>query len=255
MNRTQLTLVKTAAAAATAFLSLPSHAASPSEGVACPSGTQAQRNGNVLVCRKEERKVLESICSPVAFSTKGVALNGNITMDPTGSDQCLAAVTGAKVPSVMRPPVVGIDPPASAFSRVVNPTGPDTFVATKVSFEWPERFPLERQVGHDASRGVACPSGFETDNIAGGRGIQCEKREERSADCDVVWKISRDVDGNKDACFLDSPIGRTKGNYTIPKGITGLTGNPETHGWNLQVKNGADLWVKEKKEFSFPNSR
>ncbi len=251
---TPTTFLKIATAAAIACMALPTHAAL-SDGVACAAGTDAQLSNGVLKCRKEERKVLESICSPLAFSTQGIKLNGNVTMDPSGSDQCLAAVTGQKVASVMRPPVPGIDPPASAFSRVVNASGPDSFVATQVSFSWPERFPLERQLGRDASRGVECPNGFETDAIAGNRGIQCEKREERNADCDALWKINRDVDGNKDACFLDTPIGRTKGNYTIPKGLSGITGNPESHGWNLQVKNGVDQWVKERKEYSHPNAR
>lgn len=222
--------------------------ASEQDGVTCEAGSQASLVNGVLTCKKQ--KVLASICSPLAFGST-LKVSSAVVMDPVGRggiDQCLAVVTGAKVDSQMQPPTPGIDPPASAFHRVINATTPDTFVADV--FVYPQG---ALYVG-DASRGVKCPSGFNAVGINGNRGLRCETVVVKRAGCDSGWTIERH--SGRDLCIINTPVGRLEGNYTIPEdaNYTGLIGNPETHGWNLDTDRVAntDYWVSETKSFKFP---
>jgi hypothetical protein len=219
--------------------------ASEQDGVTCEAGSQATLVNGVLICKK--RKVLASICSPIAFG-KTLQFNGNIVMNPSGSDTCLAVGTGSITASVMAPPTPGIDPPASAFHRVVNATAPDTFVADVYVY------PQGAFYAGDASRGVKCPSGFNAVGINGNRGLRCEAVVVKRAGCDTGWTIERH--NGRDLCVMSTPVGRLEGNYTIPENAnyTGLIGNPETHGWNLDKDRvgNTDYWVSENKSFKFP---
>ncbi len=220
------------------------------DGVRCPDGTQAEISRGALRCKRFAE--LESICSPVVF---GRGVNGNITMDSRGVDQCLAVVTGETRPSVMRPPVPGVDPPARTFRRVVNPTGPDKFVSTEASFAFPEKMPP--YLG-DASKGVVCPSGYERKAIESRSdrllGIRCEELPKRAV-CDAGWSIDRE-DG-RDRCKSRDLLGNLViGQYTIPEnaGYAGVMGNPSSHGWTLETdRNGiTDYWARRVKAFRFP---
>jgi hypothetical protein len=247
-------LLKLAAALAV-MGAIPLAHASEQDGVSCSSGAEAEVSGGVLRCERTRRVELESICSPAAFSAAGVTVNTNITMDPIGRDQCLATVTGQKVPSVMRPPVPGVDPPSGAFRREVNASGPDKFVATQVSFEFPTKLPP--YLG-DASRGVRCPSGFETAVVNNGRGIRCERSVERRAICDGGFTVDRNP--GRDLCTSRDLFGNlVTGQYTIPEnaGYVGVMGNPSTHGWALAQdhRGDVDFWIKRQKEFRYPDPR
>jgi hypothetical protein len=246
-----LILAKSIAAAAIAAsgISAPVVAqAGEQDGVTCDANSQATLVNGVLKCSKQ--KVLASICSPLAFGST-LKVSSAVVMDPVGRngiDQCLAVVTGAKVDSQMQPPTPGIDPPVSAFHRVINSTQPDTFVATQFVY------PIGAIFVGDASRGVACPSGFNAVGINGGRGLRCEKVQVERAGCDAGWTIERH--SGRDLCIMNTLVGRLEGNYTIPEnvGYTGLIGNPETHGWNLDKDHSGttDYWVSEQKTFKFP---
>lgn len=221
--------------------------ASEQDGVTCDAGTQATLANGVLTCKKQ--KVLASICSPLAFG-KTATISTNVVMNPIGSDKCLAVGAGTLVDSVMTPPTPGIDPPASAYHRVINATGPDTFVAEQ--FVYPQGYVY---LG-DASRGVKCPSGFNSVGINGNRGLRCEKVDVKRAGCDTGWAIERH--SGRDLCVMTTLVGRLEGNYTIPEdaNYTGLIGNPETHGWNLDTDRSGttDFWVAERKTFKFPDA-
>lgn len=242
-----------AMAVAAASMSTPVVAhAGEQDGVTCEANSQATLINGVLKCKKQ--KVLASICSPLAFGT-ALRVNTNIVMDPIGrdgrgTDQCLAVATGVIVDSVMQPPTPGIDPPASAFHRVPDPTRPDKFVADQFVY------PLGAIFVGDASHGVACPSGFNAVGINGDRGLRCEKVDVKRAGCDAGWAIERH--SGRDLCVMNLPVGRLEGKFTIPEdaNYTGLIGDPETHGWNLDKdRNGStDYWVSEKKTFKYPNT-
>jgi hypothetical protein len=262
-----LVLAKSIAAAivASAGIAAPVAAhASEQDGVTCEAGTEATLVNGVLKCKK--RKVLASICSPIAFGT-ALRINTNIVMDPIGrdgkgTDQCLAVGTGALVDSVMQPPTPGIDPPVSAFHRVPNPTGPDTFVAefyvypTGPGAIYPPAPPV------DASRGVACPSGFTAVGINNNRGLRCETTLVKAATCDTLSPYQIKHIAGRDQCvftvrdLFGNPIAEVTGEYTIPSGVNylGITGDPEKHGWNLDTDRvgNADYWVSEQKTFKFP---
>jgi hypothetical protein len=245
-----LILAKSLAVAAVAAsgLSAPMAAqASESAGVTCPADTTASLVSGVLKCKKQ--KVLASICSPLAFSSKGITINTNIVMQPTGSDTCLAVATGQIVASVMQPPTIGVDPPASAFVRRVNLTAPDTFVADQYVFPAGAIF-----IG-DASRGVKCPSGYSAVAINNNTGMRCQQRQTVVAGCDSGWTVTRR--SGVDVCTTRDWLGNTvTGQYTIPTGVgyIGLYGNPETHGWNLRQDFSAssDYWQSESVNYRYP---
>jgi hypothetical protein len=244
-----------AIAAASIATPIAAHAAEQ-DGVTCDPGLQATLANGILTCKKQ--KVLASICSPIAFG-KTASVNTNVVMNPIGSDKCLAVGTGTLVDSVMTPPTPGIDPPASAYHRVINASGPDTFVAEQ--FVYPAtgnvgNLPYPPAPPGDASRGVKCPSGFNSVGINGNRGLRCEKVDVKRAGCDTGWTIERH--SGRDLCVMTTLVGRLEGNYTIPEGAnyTGLIGNPETHGWNLDTDRSGttDFWVAERKTFKYPDA-
>ncbi len=251
--------------------------AGANDGVTCPANTEARLNNGVLSCQITLVFERASVCPPVNFPNYTV-------MQIAGRDSCLpqgvAIDNKASVPSAFSPVggpptmrgshgipddlqaylrVVGTavlsSPPSSAFNRVESASGSDRFVAEKTVFVWPLNFPGLSQVGRDPARGVSCPNSFQDVAINGNRGIRCEQREERTASCDIGWTIERDRAGNRDVCAMYTPVGRVQGNYTIPSGTTGLTGNPDSHGWNLRVRDGADRWVRETTGYTYAVAR
>lgn len=237
--------------------------AGPQQGVKCPSGYDARiSEGNrKLVCSRQKTYELASICSPAAFSSKGVKIGTNIVMDPAGIDQCLAVGTGAKTASVMAPPQPGY-PAASAFRRDPSAGGPDRFVATVTEYAFPSGGPL--YIG-TASAGVRCPSGYDGDKEYDGRGIRCDKRDgpPRPADCDGIaagpvalgWRWERDHRGAEDRCL---PMGTGEDGPTKPEGMTkaqhDLERASDSIGWVLDKNSGArDRW--QRKVYAFPASQ
>jgi hypothetical protein len=251
-----------AAIAAMFSLSSDPALAGAQQGVRCPSGFTAEiSDGNrKLVCSKTATYQLDSICSPVLLGPSGAKGSANVVMEPTGSDTCLAAVTGNKVPSVMSPPQPGY-PPASSFTRQVNPSGPDKFVSTRKEYKYPEAGPV--YVG-DASNGVKCPSGYDGDKVHDGKGIRCDKYDgpPKPADCDgigagpvaVGWQWKQDhASGGEDRCV---PVGTGPHGPTKPQGMTKVQHDLERQsdeiGWVLDKKSGArDTW--QRKVYKFPD--
>lgn len=268
--RATLAALTTAVAAAAALLGAPTAAhADADDGVVCPAGTQAERQGDVLRCKVTLHYVRLSACPPAGFE--------NYTaIQVTGRDSCLPQVVALKnqasVPSAMAPlplpprmpdgsalpAALGFlaalaGPPTSDYSRELNPTGSDRWLATKEFSVWPDRLPLQSQLGRDAARGVTCPSGFDGVSIANGRGLRCEDRQSKLARCDAGWTLKVDLGpNNKDICQTGVGIGTLTGNYTIPEG-TGAAGHPSNHGWTLTVRDETDLWTRTK--YSVPVSR
>ena len=258
------------AAAAVALLGTPTAAlADADEGVVCPANTDAERDGDVLRCKVTLHYVRLSVCPPAGFE--------NYTaIQISGRDSCLPQVVALKnqasVPSAMAPlplpprlpdgsalpAALGFlaalaGPPTGDYSRELNASGSDRWVATKEFSVWPNRFPLQNQVGHDAGRGVTCPNGFDEVSIANGRGLRCEDRQNKRARCDAGWRLEVDKGpGNKDVCQMGIGIGTVTGNYTIPEG-TGAAGHPSNFGWSLTVRNDTDLWSRTK--YSVPVGR
>lgn len=253
------TLSTVGAAVLTALAAAPVHAQlpSPEAGVTCRVGTTAQLSNGVLRCRVTEEVRLASICSPVVFAGSGdVNLNVRLVMRTAGVDQCVAG-TGASRDSVMAPPVPGLHPEArpGVYRRVVNASAADVFVATKISFEFPQG---SVYVG-DASRGVTCGAGFNVDPINSGRGIRCIKTEEKVATCDGGFSVERR--SGVDRCVkqerdLFGNLRTTIGQFTIPSnaGYVGLMGNPANHGWTLLTDRAstADHWRKGRPDFQLP---
>ena len=220
-------------------------------GVKCPDGTKSEiTNGNKhLTCSKQVTYKLASICSPIVFRTILPSFTGNIVMEPTGRDQCLAVGTGTKTNAVMAPPQLGM-PAADKFHIVINQSGPDHFEAVVSEFFFPQGA-LIPYVG-DKSKGVSCPAGFDGDVKFDGKGIRCDKivRDQVSADCDFGFTLRQDDRGNEDRC-----LGISEG-PTKPKGITFIQLQAENAlpniQWFLRKANGADSW--QKKSFAFPNA-
>jgi hypothetical protein len=226
--------------------------ASEQDGVVCPTGTDASLSNGVLKCSKP--RTLNSICSPLVFSRVGLKLVSQVVMQPTGSDTCLAVGSGQAVPSEMSPPLPG-DPPLSAFQRVVNQTGPDTFVATQ--FVFPDN--TQNTLGHNPANGVACPSGFTSVSTNNGRGLRCQASVVKTAGCDAPYAIERHT--GRDLCVIIQDLGittaRLVGDYTIPlnANYSGILGNPAEHGWTLsQDRNGnIDAWTQT--QFKYADAR
>jgi hypothetical protein len=236
-------------------LSVPvvAHASEQGDGVVCPQDTQASFSNGVLKCSKP--KTLASICSPLLFSRLGIKLLNQVVMQPNGSDTCLAVGTGQSVPSEMAPPLPGIDPPASAYHRVINATGPDTFAATQ--FVFPDN--TQHTSGHDPANGAACPSGFTGVSTHSGRGLRCQSAVAATAGCDAPYAIERHT--GRDLCVIIQDLGittaRLVGDYTIPtgQGYSGILGNPADHGWTLvQDRSGnIDSWTQT--QFKYADAR
>jgi hypothetical protein len=259
MNR-KLSLIHVATVAALAWVAAPAHANTPAEGVKCPSGTVAKISDGErkLVCEGEERIERASVCSPIVFKGNGsIDLNTRIEMVSAGSDTCQARNTaGAVIATVPSQALFlpGDDP--TQFSREVRSSGADVFVRTRKAYRFPEGGP---NYSGDPSKGVRCETGYDGDARFSGRGIRCDRYEVKKAVCDFGWQIDRN--NGLDRCFIDKIVFgnrvRVDGQYTIPEGTTGLTGNPETNGWNLvQDYNGTqiDHWRKEAKDYRFPKA-
>lgn len=236
--------------------------AGPQQGVKCPSGYEAHvSDGNKkLVCSRERMYELASICSPAVFGSQGIKVNGNVVMEPTNVDQCLAVVSGAKTASVMEPPRPGY-PAVSAFRRVTSSNGPDRFVATVTEHVFPSGGPI--YLGN-ASGGVRCPAGWDGDKEFDGRGIRCDKLDgaPRTADCDGIavgplalgWEWKKDHRGTEDRCV---PMGSGQDGPTKPQGMTKVQHDLERAsddiGWVLDKNRDArDKW--QRKIYRFPTN-
>jgi len=236
-------------------------APSPETGVTCRPGTTAEYNSGVLRCRVTETVRLASICSGVVFASNGdINLNTRVLrMDVANVDQCIGP-NGARADSVMAPPIPGVHPAPTpgTYRRVVNATAADVFVATKVSYEFPQGWLF---VG-DANRGVVCKNGFRPESTNGGRGLRCVKVEEKVATCDGGFVVERRT--GTDRCvkrerdFFGNLV-TTYGQYTIPAnaGYLGIMGDPSRHGWRLLTdRNGTtDHWRKGNPDYQFAHVR
>lgn len=249
-------------AAALCFASTPA-VAGPQQGVKCPSGYAATiTDGNrKLVCSKSKTYTLASICSPMVFSNQGIQVRGQIVMEPNDPkhDQCLAVVTGQKLPSVMAPPPPGY-PPHTAFKHVNNPSGPDKFEAIVTEHAWPEG-KLPPYLG-DPRGGVRCPAGWDGDKVFDGRGIRCDKLDgaPRPADCEGIgagpvalgFRFELDHVGAEDRCV---PMGSGDHRATKAQGLPQVLFDAErasdSIGWVLDKRRGArDTW--QRKIYKFP---
>jgi hypothetical protein len=240
----------------------PAAHAGAQQGVKCPSGFAATiSDGNrKLVCVKTVRYELASICSPVQISFQGtVTTKPQVVMEPSGSDQCLAVLSGVKTASLMSPPAPG-QPAPSEFARVINATAPDKFVATRTEYAFPEG---TMYGPGDARNGVSCPSGYDGDKVFNDRGIRCDKLDgsPKPADCDGIaagpvalgWRWERDHVGSEDRCV---PMGTGEHGPTKPQGMTkaqhDLERASDDIGWVLDKNAGArDTW--QRKVYKFPN--
>lgn len=226
-----------------------SMARGPQEGVRCPDGFEVTigSDNRSLICGRPF--TLKSICSPIAFSSKGLKVSGNIVMDSKGSDRCLAVATGSATASVMEPPRPGYPAPGT-FKRVVDANGPDRFVAPGREFAFPVDGP-DYLIG-DRSKGVRCPAGYDGDRRFNGRGIRCDKWDgpARAADCDFGWTLRVDDQGGKEDRCLGVNQGPTK-----PKGMTKVHHDADralpTVGWVLDKRTGPDTW--RRKVYAYPS--
>ena len=228
----------------------------PSAGVTCHAGHTAIYDNGVLKCRETVTHTRGSICSPAIFQRSGdITLNQRVELLPSGSDVC-RGLNGTTAPTQMTPPLPGM-PADSAFTRVVNPTAADTFVATTYRF----RFPDGAVFGGNEDHGVRCPSGFGPVRIDGGRGLRCEDVVVKIATCDGGFKIDRRTGEDRCVKVEKDLFGNTHtivGQYTIPAnaGYVGIFGNPESNGWNLDTDRigSSDYWVKEQRAYSYAES-
>jgi hypothetical protein len=257
MKTLSLNLISTAVLAAAALATAPAVAQvpNPENGVACRAGTTPEFSGDTLRCRTERRVELQSMCSILTVDPRDKVDVTLRSPDPrpastAGVDQCLSA-RGDRTPSVMRPPVPGVDPAATpgTYQRVVNPTGPDVFVATQTVYEFPQGWPF---IGN-ASRGVTCGNGFDAERV-NSNGLRCVKQEVKLATCDGGFSIDRR--NGRDVCFKTNLLGnRETGQYTIPAdaGYMGFTGNPSSNGWRLDEDRSGnrDYWIKRDRQFAF----
>ena len=212
-------------------------------GVTCPASYNVLiSNGDKkLICEKIEEVKLPSDC-------------GNGAMDAAGSDTCFPQGSGNKTPSKVGGWNPLVHPPKEQFRRVVNVTGPDSFVADKKVYAFPQG---ATYVGLDASKGVSCPAGFDGDKRTDNRGIRCDKvvRNNVEADCDnfggLGWTYRPDDRGTLDRCVggggsgPTKPRGMTKAQFDIEDGLSHIK-------WHLMQQAGADKW--KKKEYAFPRA-
>lgn len=103
-----------------------------------------------------------------------------------------------------------------------------------------------------ANAACKCPSGYKTiagASVGSSSAKVCEKKytktTSRKASCDVGWVLQRDVHGKKDICM--STWGQ-EGDYTVPKGTSGIAGKPTKFGWRLTTKKGRDVWKKSERK-------
>jgi hypothetical protein len=152
--------------------------------------------------------------------------------------------TGPVVTAVPSSPGIGV----TGAVRVVSATGADSFTITNYVY----LYPMGAVYFGDSTKGVKCPSGFDSVRINNGRGLRCEDVIVKKAVCDLTWSLERRA--GRDRCTL----GPIVGDYTIPDnaGYIGAMGNPESHGWNLDTdrSGSTDYWIREAKEYRYPES-
>jgi translation elongation factor EF-1beta len=231
----------------------PAAMANEQQGVYCPSTHNAEIDlvAKNLKCKTKQpvEYTLQSICSPLAFSIKGIKINSSVVMQESGSDSCQAIGVGKTVPSLMQPPLPGY-PSADKFTRTVSQGGVDVFVARVYEYAFPEG--ANYLVG-DKSKGVTCESRFIAAKVFEDRGMVCGiYTESQVADCDFGWRHLPDSSGNTDICGATLP--GTSDGPTKPRGMTkiqldaiNLLGSVE---WKHFPRPGPDLW--KKGEYAFP---
>lgn len=242
------------------YAALPAHAG-PQQGVKCPDGYDPQitSDNRRLVCKKTSQVPVQPICSPVAFSAKGITVSGNVTLDTRGEDKCLATVTGQTADPVFTGLPVGATDYTVTRTRL-DPTGPDSYMATVTSFAFPQGGPV--YVGNPKN-GVACPTGFDGDRKFEGRGIRCDKLDgaPKLADCDGLhagpvslgWRLVVDQRGDEDRCVQ---TGSNQSDPTKPEGMPGAVFQADRArddvGWILDKRDGRDRW--QRKVYAYPNA-
>ena len=216
--------------------------ASASNGVICTGTTPEYRN-SVLKCSTTSTRTytLGSMCPPINRPL-------NIVMNSRGRDTCSAVLSGNRVTSAKTPPLPGY-PSINRFRRVVSNTRVDKFVAEVTSKNY--KHPRGKRYTHNARQGVTCSRGYSP-RYTRGR-LTCKKSTVKHATCDIGWRLevrpNRNSSSKKDVCVMRTPLGAVTGNYTIPAGTTGATGNPSRYGWRLKTRDGRDNWEKVKYKY------
>ncbi len=150
--------------------------------------------------------------------------------------------------SAKTPPLPGY-PSINRFRRVVSNTRVDKFVAEVTSKNY--KHPRGKRYTHNARQGVTCSRGYSA-RYTRGR-LTCKKSTVKHATCDIGWRLevrpNRNSSSKKDVCVMRTPLGAVTGNYTIPAGTTGATGNPSRYGWRLKTRDGRDNWEKVKYKY------
>jgi hypothetical protein len=259
-------LMLTMIAAGVGWVTPAAHAGAE-EGVRCPGGFSASfsSDNRTLLCTKSVQHELASICTVGMLNDAGAAtpVSGQrpttVVLVPTGVDSCRAEPGQWSAVSAMAPPGPQ-QPPASAFTRLIDAIGPDKFVATGREFAFPEGGP--GYDGKDASRGVSCPMGVDGFRTRDGRGLRCEKRVGPSIEADCAdgvaksdasgWRFAKDHVGAEDRCMPPSGGSHVA---TKPQGITRaqheLELQADGRGWVLSRRPGErDTW--QRVSFRFP---
>lgn len=249
-----------ATAVAATVIAPPAHAGEQ-QGVQCPDGFDAHitNDNRKLVCSRTAQYAVKPICSPLVFSAKGIQISGNVTLDTRDADKCLATVSGQTIEPQFTGMPVGTTNYTVRRTRM-DPTGPDSFVATVTEHAFPQGGPVYRG---DASKGVQCDAGFDGDKRFNGRGIRCDKNDgpPKTADCDGVhagivsigWRLDVDKRGKEDRCV---PSASGSDGPTKPEGMTKVQHDAEraldSVGWVLKARDGRDQW--QRKVYAWPKS-
>ncbi len=213
----------------------------PVEGVRCPAGTAADFNNGVLKCRKTEVQTTASICpiqTPIYHQPRGAdfCTRPGVKIEALWTGDTILGVPGS---------VAGVIPltlPGDNQGWVLDRDGAsgdhDRFTRTKVTYVYPEN---QIYLGN-ASRGVACPSGFAA-SFSGGT-MKCSDEVKKKADCFL-------------GSFLDQNTGRDRclgvnggDDRTLPQGELSRSG------WSLDINGSTgnrDAWTKTK--FEYPAAR
>ncbi len=215
--------------------------AAEENGVTCPAGTTAEQSNERrnLKCSTTENVQRESNCLTVRNGVSGLT-----QVVRSGPDMCSDPTqrTDAGAPK----PILLPGDPETGWERKDTPGGRDVFVRAVKKYVFPQGA-LFNPTDNPAF-GVSCPSSFsDGDSVASGRGIRCEKRNAKDADCDFGWTLRvDDLNGNTDKCIGINGPGPTK-----PAGMTNAQYQTQKGKWMLDVNNGADKF----REFAFPTSR
>ena len=218
--------------------------AAAKNGVRCPSGTTATFSGGTLRCFTRERFTRDSVCPPLRHPQ-------NVIMRSTGSDVCLAIGAGRTVPSAMSPLPRGrlAGPSDSSYRRIVSQGSPDIFRANKTVYKHPQG----AIYSHNPIRGVSCPQNYTAEYTASSKRLKCTRTERRIAACDLpLFIVHR---RGKDRCQAKNFLGLTTGPFTVPRGISGLLGDPSRNGWRLRVdfNRNNDYWENTRNaQYTYP---